>query len=378
MMAPPSKPKPIRMRPALLRLLPLLALCAAGPAAADLRIAVIGPMTGPYDVLGAQLRAGAEKAVADINAGGGIRGERLVLDVEDDACRAEDAVAAANRAIGRGDVFVVGHLCAGAAEAAAAVYAKNGTLAITPGVTANGFSDDRAGPTVFRLAARDDGQGAFLGSEIARRFADRRVAVLEDGSSYGKGLAEATRAAMNAAGKREALVETYQPGARDYRALAGRLVDDAIDAVVIGGWHNDIALILEALRARGSQAVVIGGDALATSEYRVAAGKAVAGTLFSFFTDWRLAPGTASTAEAIRAAGTEPEGYVLPAYAAVQLFAAAAATAEPRDGAGLAAALAGEETPTLIGPVSFDAKGDARLDFYALYRWNEQGFAPAD
>ena len=359
--------------------LPLAFLLAlASPAAADIRIAVIAPMTGPYESLGAQMRAGAEKAVADINASGGVRGERLVLDVEDDACKAEEAAAAANRAIGRGDVFVVGHLCAASANAAAAVYIERGTLAITPGVTRNTYTDERAGPTLFRLAPRDDAQGAFLGAELARLFPDARIAVLDDRSTYGKTLADATRGAMNAAGKREALAESFEPGARDYGRLAARLVDDAIDVVFIGGWHGDIALILEALRARGSDATIVGGDALGTSEYRVAGGTAVAGTLFSFFTDWRDSPSAAAVVAALRAAGTEPEGFVLPAYAAVQLFAAAARVADPKDGAALAAVLSSAETPTILGGVSFDAKGDARLPFYALYRWGERTFSPLE
>ncbi|HEV7283254.1 MAG TPA: ABC transporter substrate-binding protein, partial [Kaistia sp.] len=136
--------------------LAILFAATAGPALADIRILAVGPMTGPYQALGKQIRAGVETAVDALNAKGGINGERISVDIEDDACKPEAAVAAANRAVGRGDQLVVGHVCAEAAIAAASVYADNKLLAITPAVTANRYTDQRAGPTLFRLATRDD------------------------------------------------------------------------------------------------------------------------------------------------------------------------------------------------------------------------------
>ncbi len=355
-----------------------LAAMLAGPAAAsaDIRVMVVGPMTGPYQALGKQIRAGVETAVDALNATGGIAGERIRVDVEDDACKADNALAAANRAIGRGDALVVGHVCAESAFAAAPVYVEHGLLAITPAVTADRFTDQRPGPTLFRLAARDDAQGATAGAFLAERFGGRRIAILNDGSPYGKPLAEATRRAMNDAGKREARADTYDPGAKDYAALAERLIADAIDVVFVGGDQGDVALILKALRAGGSDAVVVGGDALATSEFAASAGPAAEGTLLTFFTDWRRGGDADGVTATLRTAGVEPQGYVLPAYAAVQLWAAGRRASGSAEGAVLASTLSGTTTPTVLGTVGFDPKGDAAIQGFSIFRWQDGALVP--
>ena len=356
--------------------LALLLATSASPALADIRILAVGPMTGPYQALGKQIRAGVETAVDALNAKGGINGERISVDIEDDACKPDNAVAAANRAVGRGDALVVGHVCAEAAIAAASVYADNRLLAITPAVTANRFTDSRAGPIIFRLAARDDAQGPAAGAFLAERFASKRIALLNDGSPYGKPLAEAAKQAMNEAGKREARLDTFDPGAKEYNALADRLVADAIDVVFIGGDQGDIALILKALRAKGSPAIVVGGDSLATTEFVAAAGDAANGTLMTFFTDWRQQASARDTNTALRAAGVEPQGFVLPAYAAVQLWSEARRTSGSASGEDIAATLSGSTTPTVLGAVSFDGKGDAELAGFSVYRWENGALVP--
>lgn len=368
----------LRATPRLSTCLPacLALLLAAGPALADIRIQAVGPMTGPYQALGKQIRAGVETAVDALNAQGGIDGERITVDIEDDACKSDNAVATANRAIGRGDALVVGHVCAEAAIAAGAVYADNKLLAITPAVTANRYTDNRAGPTLLRLAARDDAQGPIAGAYLTERFGNKRIAVLNDGSSYGKPLAEAVKQTMNETGKREARLDTYDPGAKEYNALADRLIADAIDVVFIGGDQGDIALIAKALRAKGSSAVVMGGDSLATTEFRNTAGDAAEGTLLTFFTDWRQGEAAKNASTALRNAGVEPQGYVLPAYAAVQLWAAARKSSGSAKGEDIAATLSGSSTQTVLGPVTFDGQGDAQLAGFTVYRWQDGALVP--
>src|SRR5580700_6429235 len=84
---------------------------SASVARADIQIAVAGPITGEDAAVGEQMRRGAEMAVADINAKGGILGQKLVLQVGDDACDPKQAVAVANKFAVSGVVFVAGHYC---------------------------------------------------------------------------------------------------------------------------------------------------------------------------------------------------------------------------------------------------------------------------
>ena len=157
----------------------LLAYSAvATPAVADIRIAVAGPMKGQFAAFGEEMRIGAEKAVADLNAAGGVNGETLVLETVDDGCDADQAVAVANQLIGRDVVFVAGHLCFSSSIAASEVYAGAGIVQMSPATTLPKFTDERQGEGIFRLAPRDDRQADVAGRLLMNEFGDKRIAIL--------------------------------------------------------------------------------------------------------------------------------------------------------------------------------------------------------
>ena len=351
-----------------------LAALSGAAVAADIRLAVVAPLSGPYQALGQEIKAGASRAVADINAAGGIKGQMLKLDVLDDACRADLAPQVAAKAAR--DAAVIGHVCAGAAEAASPVYADKGVLAISPAVTDDDFTDKRPGTTILRLAARDDAQGDAAAAFLATNAAKKRIAILSDGSPYGKALAEAVKAGLEKRGVTVARSDSFEPGAKDYAGLADVMIGDGIGALFVAGYDGDTALIADALASRNASILLMGGDALATTEFGTEAGTAATGTLFTFFTDWRSRKAAASVAAAFRADGVEPRGFVLPAYAAVQLFAAARAGAGSAKGADLAAWLGKNTVDTVLGPVGFDAKGDTTLPGFEVYRWQGDSFVP--
>jgi branched-chain amino acid transport system substrate-binding protein len=353
-----------------IRLLAACGLLAAGAAQADTVIGVAGPMSGSFAIFGAQMRDGAAQAIADINKAGGVNGAPLSLQALDDKCDAKTADAVANQLAGKGAAMVVGHLCLGASLAAASVYVANRLIEISPATTWPDYTDKRPGPGIYRLAGRDDQQGVVAGETIVRRFADKAVAVIDDRSPYGKELAGATRHAMNAAGKRETYTEEYDPGTRDFSELVGRLQAARIGVVYIGGYPTEAGLIAREIRAQGLDTVIIGPDALVTNEYRDVAGGAAEGTLVTFMPDARLNPGAADVVAAFRAGGIEPEGYVLPSYAAVQVWAAATKAAGSSDNDAVIKALDDGQFATVIGDLAFDDKGDMSLPGFVLYRWH--------
>ena len=108
------------------------AALSATTALADITIAMAGPITGQYAAFGEQLKRGAEMAVADINAAGGVNGEQLVLEIGDDACDPKQAVAVANQMVSKGIKFMAGHFCSGSSIPASQVYAEEGILQISP------------------------------------------------------------------------------------------------------------------------------------------------------------------------------------------------------------------------------------------------------
>ncbi len=352
-------------------------VAAAGTARADVVIGVAGPMTGEFAPLGTQMRAGVEQAVADVNAAGGVNGEKLALEVVDDACNARKADAGANALARKGAVFVVGHLCLKASIAGAAVYAAEHIVQISPGTTFAGFTDDRAGPGVFRLAGRDDAEGTFAGTMIAKRYAANNVAVVDDTTAYGKALADAAAAALDGAGKQIVLRDTYAAGGKEYNTLVSRLQAAAVDVLYLGGSNPEAAIIAKAMKTRGMATIIVAGDALLTPDYADLAGDAAEGTLVAYPSDPRRSQAASAVVAKFAARNIDPVGYTLPAYAAVQAWAAAAKVAGGIGFDKVVAALAGGSFSTAIGSVAFDEKGDLRDPRYDWYVWRGGDYAPA-
>jgi branched-chain amino acid transport system substrate-binding protein len=340
-----------------------------------IRIATAGPMTGQYAAFGAQMRAGAEQAVTDLNAAGGVLGRQLALEVGDDACDPRQAVSVANQLAGRRVAFVAGHFCSGSSIPARDVYAEEGVLQISPASTNPRFTDEGKWNT-FRVCGRDDQQGQVAGAYIARNMQGRRVAILHDNSAYGKGLADETKKALNAAGVQETLYAAYTPGERDYNALVSRMKAADIQVIYVGGYHTEAGLILRQAKEQGMNVTLIGGDALVTNEFWQITGAAGEGTLMTFSSDPRRRPTAAQVVQRFRARNVDPEGYVLYTYAAVQIFVAAAARGNTTDPRRLAALLkSGGPWQTVLGEINFDAKGDVTVPDYVFYVWRNGSYA---
>ncbi len=338
-------------------------------ASADITIAVAGPMTGQYAAFGEQMKAGAEQAVADINAAGGVNGEQLVLEVGDDACDPKQAVAVANQLAGKGVVFVAGHFCSGSSIPASAVYNDEGIVEISPASTNPKFTDERPGPGIYRVCGRDDQQGQVAGAFLAKNFADKNVAIIDDKSAYGKGLADETRKYMNEAGKTEVLNESYNAGEKDYSALVSKLKAANIDVLYVGGYHTEAGLIKRQMVDQGMNTILVSGDALVTDEYWQITGDAGAGTLMTFSPDPRKNPIAKPVVDALEAAGKTAEGYSLYTYGAIQAWADAVTAAGSTDFEPVVAELNKGEYDTVLGKLSFDDKGDVTLPGYVFYEW---------
>jgi branched-chain amino acid transport system substrate-binding protein len=349
---------------------------AAAPAAAQIRLGLAGPVTGANAVFGMQMRAGAEQAVADLNARGGVLGQQLALDVGDDACDPKQAVSVANRLAHDSVPVVIGHFCSTASIAARAVYGDEGVLQISPASASNRFTDDGNWGT-FRTCGRDDQQGRFAGHTLATEFKDQAVAILHDNSTFGKGIADATRGFMNAAGKQEALYAAYTPGEYDYTALISRLKQARIAVVYIGGYHSDVGLFARQAREQGLDAQFLGSSALQTKELWRVGGTAIEGFRHAFYADPRTLASAADIVRVFDARQVDPEGFTLYAYAAVQVWAQAAAKAGTTDAHAVAAALkASGPFATALGDMAFDAKGDPVGNAYVWYVWHDGTYRP--
>lgn len=356
-----------------------LALTLATSAfAAEVSIATVGPMTGQYASFGAQMKAGAEQAVADINAAGGVNGNTLKLVIEDDACDPNQAVAVADKLAEAKVALVAGHFCSGSSIPASDIYAQEGIVQISPASTNPRLTDERAGPNVFRVAGRDDRQGQVAGAYLAKTYAGKKVAILHDGTAYGKGLADETRKNMNAAGLKETLYESYIAGEKDYTALVSKLKQAKIDVAYVGGYHTEAALIVRQMREQAMTTQLISGDALVTQEYWQVAGKAGEGTMMTFSPDPRKSQAAKDVVSKFRSKQIEPEGYVLYTYAAIQAWAQAASAAKSHDAEKVIGKLNEMEFATVLGKFKFDDKGDPNLPPFKFYRWTSGNYDQMD
>ena len=350
-------------------------VAGSGAAQAQIRIATAGPMTGQYAAFGAQMKAGAEQAVADINAAGGVLGQQLVLAIGDDACDPRQAVSVANQLASQRVVFVAGHFCSGSSIPASKVYAEEGVLQISPASTNPRFTDE-GGWNTFRVCGRDDQQGLIAGQFMANSFPGQRIALLHDNSAYGKGLADEVKKNMNAAGLQETMYQAYVAGERDYSALVSRMKQANIQVVYFGGYHTEAGLIVRQMREQGVNAVAIGADALVTNEFWQITGPAGEGTLMTFSADPRKRPTAAAVVEKFRAANIDPEGYVLYTYAAIQVWAEAVKKAGTTNPQRVSAMLkSGGPWASVLGPITFDAKGDVTVPDYVFYVWRNGSYA---
>ena len=349
---------------------PLALALASGTALADVKVGVAGPMTGALAVYGQQLKNGAEQAVADINAKGGVNGEQLKLIVGDDQADPKQGVSVANKMAGDGAKMVAGHLNSGVSIAASDVYAENNIIEISPASTNPSYTE-RGLKNVFRTCGRDDQQGVVAGEYLAKVFTGKKVAIVNDKTTYGRGLAEETRKAMNAKGLKDVLYESVNGGEKDYGALVSKIKAAQADVVYFGGTHADAGLIIRQMRDQGVKAALMGGDGINSSELGAIAGTdAIEGTLMTFSPDPRKNPAAAEAVARFRAKQIEPETFTLYTYAAIEVWAAAAAEAKSTDAAKVSAVLrTGKPFQSVIGPIAYDAKGDITTPAYVVYRW---------
>jgi len=359
-----------------LLLLPLL--LGASPALADVLIGAAAPLSGPNAALGEQLRRGVQAAVDDINATGGIKGEKLAVQFADDGCDPRKAVDVATGFVSAGVKAVIGHYCSGASIPASKVYQKAGILEISPASTNPKYTDE-GGWNVIRLVPRDDAQADAAAAMVLDRFAGQKVAILADQTPAFSALAGRFAAALQQKGVAPALQQTFKAGTKDFAPLAQQVVQSGAGVIYLSGSYVEGGLIAQALRAAGSQAQIVSPDSLVTDDYGNQAKDAANGTLSSFTYDARKLASAQGVVQRFRDQDLNAEGFTLYAYAAVQALAAAAEATGTLDSTRLAEWLrGGNRFDTVVGPVSFDARGDLAAPAIAWFKWIDGRYVEVD
>jgi branched-chain amino acid transport system substrate-binding protein len=348
------------------------AFAFAGTAQAQIKMGMTGPVTGPNAAFGAQLKNGTDQAVEDINAAGGIMGQKITLSYGDDVSDPKQGVSIANKFAGDGVKFVIGPFNSGVTMPASEVYAESGILEITPSAT-NPKITERNLWNVFRTCGRDDQQGAVAAAYIVKNMKGKKIAIVHDKTTYGQGLADETKKAMNKAGIKEVLYEGINLGEKDFSALVSKIKAAGADLVYWGGLHTEGGLIVRQMRDQGVKAPLMGGDGITSDEFATVGGPGVEGTLMTFPPDPRKRPEAKAVVEKFRAKKFEPEAYTLYSYAAVEIIKQAAEQAKSLDPKKVAEVMhSGKKFKTVIGELGYDKKGDITRPDYVMYVWKKQ------
>jgi branched-chain amino acid transport system substrate-binding protein len=348
-----------------------LSVALTGNAAAQIKFGVAGPLTGSNAAFGAQLKNGFEQAIEDINAAGGIQGQKITIAVGDDVGDPKQGVSIANKFSSEGVKFVVGHFNSGVTMPASEVYQENGILSITTAST-NPRVTERNMWNVFRTCGRDDQQGAVAAAYILKHMKGKKIAVVHDKTTYGQGLADETRKAMNKGGMKEVLYEGINIGDKDFAALVSKIKASGADMVYWGGLHTEGGLLVRQMRDQGVKAVLFGADGITSDEFASIGGPGVEGTLMTFAPDPRKRAEAKGVIEKFRAKKFEPEAYTLYSYAAVEVMKQAADAAKSLDPKKVAEQIkSGQTFKTVIGDLTFDKKGDITRPDYVVYVWKK-------
>src|SRR5271155_399475 len=360
------------MRTIVLKAIPVaLSLWLAGAAQAQIKIGVAGPITGANASFGAQLTQGVDQAAEDINKAGGILGQKIEVEPGDDVSDPKQGVSVANKFVGDGVKFVVGHFNSGVTIPASDVYSENGILFITPSAT-NPKVTDRMLWDAFRTCGRDDQQG-MVWAELARdKLKGKKIAVVHDKTTYGKGLADAALDNMHKFGIKEVLYEGVNTGEKDYSAIVSKIKESGADILMWGGLHTEGGLIIRQMRDQGMKTVMVSGDGITDNEFSQIGGPGVEGTLMSFGPDPRNNAAAKDAVAKFRAKGFEPEAYTLYSYAAMQIMKEAAEHVKSLDPKKIAEYMhSGKTFHTVIGDIAYDKKGDRTSVDYVWYTWEK-------
>lgn len=339
------------------------------------KIGVAGPFTGANAAFGEQLWTGATAAAKAINEAGGINGKELVLIQADDACEPKQAVAVANRLVDQDQVAaVLGHFCSSSTMPASEIYDNADIISMATGSTHPDVTE-RGLETMTRICGRDDQQAIILGDFISNTLGAKRIAVVHDKDTYGRGLAESTREAAKAHGTETVLFDGVNRGERDYNALVTKIRGENVDAVFFGGLYAEAGTLVRQIREQGLDMPYVSDDGIVDPAFVTASGgnQYAEGVYMSFPRDPRKMESSKMVIEQLNSAGQKSDGFTLYAYAGIQALAAALAGADSTSGTKLAEWLKNNQVDTVLGPKEWDEKGDLKEPEYVMYQWDSNG-----
>lgn len=358
------------------------AAAPAAPAAAPagdnvvVKIGHVGPVSGAIAHLGKDNELGARMAIEELNAKGlklGGKTAKFELLAEDDGADPKQGTAAAQKLVDSKVNGVIGHLNSGTSIPASAIYSAAGIPQISPSATNPKFT--RQGfKTTFRVVADDVHLGGTLGKYAVTTLKGKSIAVIDDRTAYGQGVAEEFKKAVEAAGSKTVAHEFTTDKSTDFMAILTSIKAKKPDVIFFGGMDAVAGPMMKQIKQLGLKVKFLGGDGICSSELAKLAGDAMA--------DDQVVCAEAGGVEGEAKAGmdkfkvdfkaknnAEVQVYAPYVYDAVNVMVAAMVKADSADPAKYLAELGKIEHKGVTGTIAFDEKGDIKNGALTLYTY---------
>jgi branched-chain amino acid transport system substrate-binding protein len=358
--------------------LTVLAGMVSSPAHSQtIKIGVPVPLSGSSANAGTDILNGAKLAAAKVNAAGGVLGKQIELVPEDDACDAQTAVQAAQKLVDAGVVAVAGGYCSSAALPELTTFHRAGIpyvldASTNPKLTEMGYDN------VFRTIGRDDEQGPFAASFMKNSLHAKRAAVINDNTTYAKGLADNTVEALKKAGVEVVYDDAITPGQMDYSPTLTHVASLKPDVIYYTGYFSEAGLLVKEARQLGLKMTLMGGDGTNDPTLMKTAGPAANDMIITTAPLAQFLSGAHSFVDDYtKAYGQGPGPYSVYEYDAVGVTAKAIADAKSSTPAAITAALHKVSSyPGATGTIGFNPKGDRSLAVYITIIVRGDAFAP--
>ncbi len=346
----------------------LCAALAAGcnkssqPPASVIKVGEFASLTGSEATFGQMSHHGTELAIDELNANGGVLGEKLELHTEDNQSKQGESKTIARKLISRdGVVALLGEVASGRSLEAAPVCQESKIPQISPSSTNPKVTE--IGDYIFRVCFTDPQQGKVLAQFAQNTLKARRVAVLTDAANpYSVGLADYFKDAFTATGGELTGEAKYSGGDKDFSAQLTAMKGQNPDALFVPGYYTEVGLIARQARELGLKAPLFGGDGWESTELITIGGAAVDGDYFStHFSPQEKDPAVQKFVHDFEAKyGTTPDGMAALGYDSAMLLADAIKRAGSTEGPKVRDALAAtRDFPGIAGKITIDAQRNA-------------------
>ncbi len=350
-----------RLRQAAL-VLSIVMVPGAAFAQETIKIGVPVPLSGSYSRAGKDIMNGAQLAADDINAKGGVLGKKIELVQEDDKCDADAAASAAQALVDKGVVAVAGGYCSSAAIPELRVF-RGANIPYVMDASTNPELTETGWDGAFRTIGRDDEQGPFAAKFMKEVLHAKSVAVINDNTTYSKGLAENTVDALKKQGVEVVYDDAVTPGQMDYADVAKNVAALKPEVIYYTGYYPEAALLMKDVRQLNLPVkYLMGGDGTTDPTLIRTAGPAAKGIMCTtaplpqFLTNEKAHRFVAGYKKAY---GIGPGPYSIYEYDAVSLVAKAIADAKSAKAADITAALHKVKNfDGATGDITLNDKGD--------------------